>query len=312
MKSKVASLLLSILCAVSFNIMAQTYDLSCIRNAINSWQSLQGCALSSSSAIAWYGGNGYQYANLNNDIGNILQELNRNRENIDYISLADNGYYVIISKNGRKWHALGPQHFYDELNYFINNGGIRSASIDQFGHYFILGNNGTVRTDLSHWLNFYNSQKRTMGEAKSAWVYNSSTIVICFDNGVTYMGPAPITFYNKIRNIDFAPDVAQFQKCGNYVLACKNGRSEYNLNNYNPTDYVQSISCNMNAPSAPVYNYPSQTAPTSYPCGVCAQTGRCLQCNGTGVSVHASGIMARCGYCGATGVCPTCHGRGYN
>lgn len=49
------------------------------------------------------------------------------------------------------------------------------------------------------------------------------------------------------------------------------------------------------------------------PCGVCSSSGRCLQCNGSGISRnHAPGIVARCGYCGGTGYCATCGGRGYN
>ncbi len=297
--------------------MAQHYDLGAIRNAINGWNSLQGCAFGESrGTVAWYGSNGYQYVNLNDNIGRIIQDINRNSHSIDYISLADNGNYAIISNNGNNWHAMGPQAFYDELNSVVNNGGIKSATIDINNNYFIIGKNGTIKTNVDSWRSFYDSQKSSMGEGRSAWS-SGQALVVCFDKGVKYIGTVPTDFYSKINELTFVPDVAQFGKCGNYVFSTKGGLSWYRINDYNRYDSAPCVTWYPTAPgtSSPSTGYYPVTpsVPTTYPCGVCNSTGRCLKCNGTGIGPnHAPGIIANCGYCGGTGRCGTCHGRGYN
>lgn len=298
-------------------VSAQTYDLSPVRNAISRWQALRGCAFGESRGVlAWYGTNGYQCASIYNQISNIIEEINSKKRYIDYVSLADNGNYVIISNNGNTWHACGPTEFFNALNETANNGGIKSATIDQFNCYFILGRNGSVKTNNDSWRTFYNTKKQSMGGGRSAWS-SGGALVVCFDKGVDFIGTVPTVFYNKIKELDFVPDFAQFGKSGNYVFSTNGGRSVYRLNNYGKYETAPGITV---TPSVPVNNNPSPayypvtpTMPTTYPCGVCNSSGKCLHCGGTGISRnHAPGIVANCGYCGGTGLCPTCGGKGYN
>ena len=107
----------------------------------------------------------------------------------------------------------------------------------------------------------------------------------------------------------------------NYVLDL-NGANIFNGNNIQLWEsngsnaqrwYLERVNQQSNSGYAPVYTAPMPQQPTSYPCGVCHQTGRCSNCNGTGASPnHAPGIYARCGACGGTGICATCHGTGYS
>lgn len=310
--------LLLIFMAMTLSVMAQYQDLSSLSASIDDWPSLRGCAFSErGGTVAWYGTNGYHYYGVPENVRNIIKEINAKQHYIDYISLADNGNYVIISNNGSSWHARGPQSFYDALNAVCDSEGISSATIDVNSDYFILGCNGMIRTNNDGWRSFYNSKKSTMGEGRSAWS-NGNAFVVCFDKGVGFFGTVPANFYSQIQEIDFVPDFAQFGKCGNYVLATKGGRARYRVKSFNVTDsygniYMAPSSGNSGNTSPGYVPTPAPTLPTTYPCGVCSQTGRCLKCGGTGIGPnHAPGIIAKCGYCGGTGVCPTCHGKGYN
>lgn len=55
--------------------------------------------------------------------------------------------------------------------------------------------------------------------------------------------------------------------------------------------------------AAPAYT-PTQHANS---CGVCSHTGKCSNCNGSGISPYSHSI---CGACGGSGRCATCNGTG--
>ncbi len=301
---------------MSLGADAQNYDLSVFRKGVDSWPSLRGCAFGETrGVVAWYSSNGYRYAYADQKVRDILSQVNSNSQYIDYISLADNGNYVIISENGKRWHARGPQSFYDALNSVADNGGIKSATIDINNHYFIIGKNGTIKTNYDSWRSFYNSHKSSMGEGRSAWS-NGNAFVVCFDRGVKYMGEVPVNVCEKLNEIDFIPDFVQFGKCGNYTISTNKGRAKYRIEDFGRYDKAPCINllpASGTVPSTPGYYPSTPSVPTTYPCGVCNSTGRCLKCNGTGIGPnHAPGIIANCGYCGGTGRCGTCHGRGYN
>lgn len=307
-----------VLAMTCITVSGQNFSMDGIRRSVSDWGALRGCALGESrGAIAWCQDNAYSYVNLDNKIGSMIKEIHDAGQSIDYVSLADNGNYVIVGNNGSRWYALGPQAFYDALNDVMNNGGIKSASIDIFNHYFVLGKNGSIRTDVDAWRNFYNREKARLGEGRSAWT-NGNVLIVCFDRGVSYWGYIPSNVDSKLKELTFVPDMVQVGKCGNYVFACNNGLSWYNLSDYGRSDYVQTVgrfpgANPTNSGGSSTVIVPAGTYPTTNPCGVCSSTGRCLQCNGTGKSPnHASGIIANCGYCGGTGRCGTCGGRGYN
>lgn len=296
------------------SIQAQNISVNCIRDAINGWQSLRGVALGEACGnLAWYGHNGYSYQDLRQNIIDVLLNIYKQQQRIDYISIANNGNYVFVHNNGGCWSALGSQDFYNALNDLLNSGGLRSATVNSSNQYFIVGKNGSIRTNVDNWRNFYNTEKQRLGNIKTAWC-NDYAIVICFERGYSYYGQMPISVRNDLNGLDWAPDVIQFEKNGNVVAAQENGRYFYRLNNYSLMDYSQMTG---NYPGgqtvAPAPVYPTPVYPTTNPCGVCNSTGRCSGCNGTGISPnHAPGIVAKCGYCGGSGRCATCGGKGYH
>lgn len=56
-------------------------------------------------------------------------------------------------------------------------------------------------------------------------------------------------------------------------------------------------------------DYSAPYTPSQHPnyCGICNRTGKCTNCNGTGISPYSKSI---CGACGGDGKCKTCGGSG--
>jgi hypothetical protein len=50
--------------------------------------------------------------------------------------------------------------------------------------------------------------------------------------------------------------------------------------------------------------------PSDPRCPQCKNSGKCVECDGTGVNTHLNEDESKCGNCAGTGNCPACNGRG--
>lgn len=293
-----------------------------LRKALDDIKECRICALSNNhGSLMVYDVNGLVARNgVDERLHNKLKEINHEKKEIIDVTITDGGHWIAVyDKND--WHGILPQNVLDQLK-GLNSPDIeyKSVSFNDEGEYIIVTKNNFYSSS-SKYRNFYRNRKAMLGELYTATIWNDGA-VFCFEKGATFCGEIPESLANELRKFKNAYMV-KFTDKGDYVISSKSGK----VYSYLIKDIDSSYKCTMvknelneddadngsqssNNQSTQQGQYTRTPVPVQRPqqCGICYGSGKCSQCNGSGVSTF--GHIHECGGCRGSGRCPTCAGSG--
>lgn len=291
-------------------------DRSYIRSSINSWNSCNNGSLTcSNGAVACYGTSGYAYTGgIPENLKTKLKEINSSYGTINDINITDGGYYIIVWDND-KWYGYLPQALVDKLRSLSSFTTFRSISFNDSGEYIIVTSDGFY-TSSNTYQRFYEQKKEELGDLYSANIWQNGA-VFCFEKGPTYCGTIPKNVATDMNTLSFYPKFVKFNHRGDYLMCSSSGNYKYYIRDIDKSQYATTVSYYPKSENSNTNNINSGTyyrAPIpvqkKQTCGGCYGTGKCSNCNGSGVSTFGSAHV--CGACGGTGRCGVCNGTGYS
>lgn len=181
---------------------------------------------SKGAGVIIFDGYGFQAENVPQELLDQLFEINRNEQTIKDVTFSDNGTYWCVVYNINGWFALAPQEVYDQLNSMIDKEiGIRSVALDDFGHYIIVGDDGTVLCSQKY-QNIVNEARNKFGKIVCASTTLHGGVVLCCDNGV-YFNRISSSVADVLKKLDFIPKVVKISYTGHYLITDGNNYSFY-------------------------------------------------------------------------------------
>lgn len=194
-----------------------------IKQVIGEWGNCRNVAISKyRGSVALSLNNAYACSGVPRGLANALKELHDEGEFIDDVQLTELGSWLILyGNNGFQWNDI-PKSLENKMRSFNSNGEvITSVTFNDRGDWIIISTEHISSSSD----NIYSYIKTCMEEygALLAAHLTDTGLVLCFEEGFTFLGNVPVRLKNALKNADFDVYRIKFLDDGSYFFANKNG-----------------------------------------------------------------------------------------
>lgn len=182
-----------------------------------------GC-LSSHMAMYVYGGNGFMWNGLKDEIYSALKYCNDNKYVINDVAFTESGWWCVIYEN-KKYRGHIPDNLKKKLDQYVSaNETLTSISISENGHYAIVTDK---HVDASNeWdLDKIKMAIEKYGHVNSVCISNRGIMVTC-SKGILFWD-VPDKIIESLENKSLSPRVVRFTDSGTYMAFGEDGQNAY-------------------------------------------------------------------------------------
>lgn len=170
---------------------------------------------SNGAGVIIYDGYGFQTQGVPQPLLDRLFEINSKHQTIKDVTITDNNTYWCVIY-GNAWAALAPENVYQQLNAMLPRG-ISSVALNDYGHYIIVGNDGSTLCSSQYYQERVNEACGRFGKVVSASIDLFGRVALCCERGV-YICGAPSSVADALKKINFIPKVVKFSFTGHYLI----------------------------------------------------------------------------------------------
>lgn len=195
-----------------------------VRESLSESKNAKTGCLTTHGAIYIYGGNGFMWNGLKDEVYSAVKYCNDNKYVINDIAFTESGWWCVVYENN-KYKGHIPEKLKNKIDKYASaNETVTSVSISENGHYAIVTDKHVDAS--SDWdLKKIQMAIDRFGHVNSVSISNKGIIVTC-SRGLLFWD-VPNKVIESLKNKNLTPRVVRFTDSGTYMAFGEDGKNAY-------------------------------------------------------------------------------------